>query len=196
MPSTTTAEAKAALRRALAEQPAPDWGPMLAAFLALPETRAAHTLLLFYGVGREPDTRGLIETLLAGGKRIALPRCLPGRRMEARQITALAELRPGAYGIPEPPEDCPAVPKEAVDLVLAPNLCCDRQGRRLGHGGGYYDRWLAGFSGRSVALCPDAWLQEALPQDEFDVPVELVLTETSQWRGANPRAAGRKTLPI
>lgn len=184
MPSTTTAEAKAALRRMLAALPAPDWGPMLAAFLALPETQAAQTVLLFYGVGREPDTRGLIETLLARGKRVVLPRCLPERQMEARQITALDQLRPGAYRIPEPPETCPIIPKEEIDLALIPNLCCDRQGRRLGHGGGYYDRWLAGFSGRTVALCPDAWLQEALPQDKFDMPVELVLTETSQRRGA------------
>lgn len=74
--------------------------------------------------------------------------------------------------------------KDTIDLILVPNLCCDRQGYRLGHGGGYYDRYLADYSGMTVALCPAEWLREQLPRDEFDLPVGLVLTETEEWRGA------------
>ena len=99
--------------------------------------------------------------------------------MEARQVPAagVSALRPGAYGIPEPDERCPLVEKGEVDLVLTPNLCCDRLGYRLGHGGGYYDRWLADYTGITVALCPQIWLQETLPRDGFDRPVDVVITE-------------------
>lgn len=163
---------------------------MLRAFLALPELEAAHTVLLFYGVDREPDTKPLITGLLRRGKTVALPRCLPGRRMEARAVTCLDELRPGAYGILEPGGGCPVVERDQIDLILAPNLCCDELGHRLGHGAGYYDRYLAGYAGITAALCPEEWLQAELPRDEFDLPVDLVLTQTRVRRAAK---AARRT---
>ena len=171
-------EAKAALRRRLEALPPPDWTPMTTAFLALPEVEAARTILLFYGVGREPDTTGVLTELLRRGKAVALPRCLPGRQMEARLVTGRSDLRPGAFHIPEPDENCPVVNRDDIDLILVPNLCCDKLGYRLGHGGGYYDRYLAGYAGSTVALCPRAWLQEELPRDAYDLPVGLVLTDT------------------
>ncbi len=182
MPAGVTEE-KAALRRRLRALPPVDWAPLCQRFLALPQVDRAGTVLLFWGVGREPDTSGILKALLSRGKRLALPRCLPGRQIEARQVTHTACLRPSAYGIPEPGEDCPPVPREEIDLILVPNLCCDRQGYRLGHGGGYYDRYLADYRGRTVALCPEEWVQLRLPTDPFDQPVELVLTQTGQWRG-------------
>ena len=83
-----------------------------------------------------------------------------------------------------------------IDLILVPNLCCDKQGYRLGHGAGYYDRYLAGYSGETVSLCPADWLQEQLPRDEFDLPVGLVLTETGKWRGAEAPRRLRNVLPL
>ena len=67
---------------------------------------------------------------------------------------------------------------EEIDLVLVPGLCYDRQGYRLGFGGGYYDRWLAGFPGLRVGLCREAVLQDRLPVEHHDLPVDLVVTES------------------
>lgn len=173
---TTAAEEKASLRAAVRALPEADFTPLLDAFLTLPQVRNARTLLLFCGVGREPDTAGVIDALLSAGKTVALPKCLPGRQMEARAITDREQLVPGAYGIPEPEDACPVIPKEALDVILVPNLCCDRAGYRLGHGGGYYDRYLAGYAGFTVALCPEARLQERVPRDSFDLPVNLVIS--------------------
>lgn len=179
-------EDKAALRLEMAELVISDWQSMLEAFLALPEVAAARTILLFYGVGREPDTTELIEALWQRGKTVLLPRCLPKRGMEARKIVPGSRLVYSTYGIPEPDQECPVVDRDRIDLILVPNLCCDKQGYRLGHGGGYYDRYLAGYSGMTVSLCPEEWLQEQLPRDEYDLPVRLVLTETAEWRGVEP----------
>ena len=147
------------------------------AFLGLPAVKAAGTVMVFWGVGTEPETTGLISALLASGKKVALPRCLSGGGMEARLYRGGRLVR-GAHGIPEPGEDCPPVEREAVDVVLVPALCYDRRGFRLGRGGGYYDRWLAGFRGASAGLCRGCLLQDALPLEAHDRPVQTVVTET------------------
>lgn len=190
--STITAE-KSALRSHLAARPPYHYGELLWAFLSLPEVGRAETLLLFFGVKREPDTRFVISALLARGKRVALPRCLPGRQMEARRISGLSQLKPGTYGIPEPDTVCPIIPRDEIDLILVPGLCCDRAGYRLGHGGGYYDRYLAGFRGLTAFLCPPPFLQEHVPHDVRDVPMELILT--GPGREIRPRGGAYCSAP-
>lgn len=182
MPSTIAAE-KAALRERVRDfylsgfdRQASDLS-LLERFLALPQVADARSLLLFYGVGTEPDTARLLEPLLELDKLAALPRCLPGRRMEARVYRGQAHLTPGPFGIPEPDGECPVLDRDSFPLILVPNLCCDRRGYRLGHGGGYYDRYLAGYGGLTVALCRDGLLFDAIPADERDIPVNMVLTE-------------------
>ncbi len=177
-------ERKAAIRQRLAQMPAPDWDSIVGQFLVLPEVKQAQTIMLFYGVRNEPDTRPLIETLLHQRKRVVLPRCLPKRQMEGRAIDEQSKLYCSAYGIPEPGEECPVVGQAEIDLILVPNLCCDRRGYRLGHGGGYYDRYLSEFFGLTVSLCPDEWLAEELPADEWDIPMDIVLTQTQIRRRA------------
>ena len=151
-------------------------------FLCLPSVRQAGTLLLFYGVGQEPATEALFAPLWRQGKRICLPRCLPHRQMEARMVESPEDLTPGVWGIPEPGEHCPKVGREALDLILAPALCYDRRCRRLGQGGGYYDRYLQNFRGVTVGLCRDRLLAEQIPVEPHDLSVDLVLTETDMFR--------------
>lgn len=190
-------EQKAALRRRMGGLPEPDWAPMLQRFLSLPEVASAQTVMLFYGVKGEPDTRVAINELLQRGKRVVLPRCMPERQMQARFITKESTLLPGAYGIPEPGEDCPLAEKKEIDLILVPNLCCDRRGFRLGHGGGYYDRFLTDFSGVSVALCPEERLAGQLPTEETDIPVDIVLTQRQTRRRADaPRRIWEESAAI
>lgn len=183
MPSTITIE-KAALRQAVKEcaitpaETAESDKCLLERFLALPQVKAASSLLLFYGVGPEPETARLLEPLISMGKTVALPRCLPHGRMEARRYLGPSHLSVGSFGIPEPDDICPILERDSFDVILVPNLCCDRACYRLGHGGGYYDRYLSGFSGVTVALCRDKLLQTALPHEPHDVPVGLVVTET------------------
>ena len=165
------------LRRRAAALPKVDVPHLVEQFLALPQVEGADTVMVFYGVGRELDTRALIGRLLSMGKRVALPVCLPGRRLEARAITSLGDLGPGMFGIPAPEEGCPVVEPAEIGVVLVPNLLCDRAGYRLGFGGGYYDRWLAGYAGLSVVICPRDRLVDELPHEGFDVPVKLVLSD-------------------
>ena len=171
----TPAERKQRLRRQAAALPRLDEPALARAFLALPEVEQADTVMLFCGVGRELDTTPILEALLERGKRVCYPQCLPGRQMQARAVAGQEDLQPGKFGIPAPGEDCPAVDKGEIGVVLVPCLMCDRAGYRLGYGGGYYDRWLADFQGLTVCICPEERMVDALPREEFDVPVRLVL---------------------
>lgn len=147
-------------------------------FLALPQVEKAKTVFAFWGIpGKEPDTAQLIRELLRRGKTVGLPRMLPDHRMEVRRYDPDRPLVSVSFGISEPGEDCPLIAREAINLVLVPAVCYDRRGYRLGFGGGYYDRWLAGFSGVTVGLCREAVLQEAVPTEAHDARVDLLLTE-------------------
>ncbi len=176
----TAAQRKEALRRKASMLPKAEAEHLLARFAALPQVQRARTVMVFCGVGREPDTSHLIRTLLERGQQVALPVCLPGRKMEARVISRMDQLVPGKFGIPEPEYGCPAVPPGEIGAVLVPGLMADREGYRLGYGGGYYDRWLAGYTGFTAIVCPLERLVDALPREEFDRPVALVMTDEEE----------------
>lgn len=184
--ASTIVEEKAVLRKRLLSQ-AQRLSPLerqtsddalFQRFLALPQVAQANRIFAFWGIGsREPETAKLIKMLLSLGKEIALPRMLPQWGMELRLWNTERALVSAPFGLLEPGEDCPVLNREQVDLALVPSLCYDKQGFRLGFGGGYYDRWLADFQGDTVGLCRDILLQEKLPVESHDCPVALVVTE-------------------
>ena len=173
----TVKERKAELRRHAASLPQVDAGALFERFMALPQVEEADTVMVFYGTGREPNTVPLIHALLEKGKRVTLPVVLPHRGMEARQVLDPDRLVPNRFGIPEPDDSCPVVGKDEIGVALIPHLMVDREGYRLGWGGGYYDRWLTDFAGFTVCVCRPGRLVERMPREQFDVPVKLVLIE-------------------
>ena len=142
----------------------------------------ANTVLLYCSMGTEPDTEAVLEELLARGKRVALPRCLPGRSMETRLYVPGLPLLRHRYGMLEPGADHPLVETAQIDLALVPALAYDIRCMRMGRGGGYYDRYLADFPSVTVGLCRDALLQKKIPAEPHDRPVGLVVTETRLFR--------------
>jgi 5-formyltetrahydrofolate cyclo-ligase len=81
------------------------------------------------------------------------------------------------FGMEEPEPNLPVIPSSDVELALVPGLAFDRQGRRLGYGGGYFDRFLRDFTGISVGVIFQALLLDHLPIGEHDVPVKWIVTE-------------------
>ena len=196
MPSIT--EEKKELRRRVRGQLAALTGEELrrsddalfARFLALPQVERARTVFAFWGIpGREPETARLVKELTGRGKAVGLPRMLPGHRMEVREFLPNIPLTPVSFGILEPGENCPLLDRGEIDLVLVPAVCYDRMGYRLGFGGGYYDRWLEGFSGFRVGLCRAAVLQAQVPVEPHDSRVDLLLTEAESL-SCSPAAKG------
>lgn len=141
----------------------------------------AREILGFYPIGTEPNIKPALEHALAQGKAVYLPCCTPETRtMTFRGIGSLDELIPGAHGIPEPPPHHSALPVTHHALCLVPGLAFDKQGYRLGYGGGYYDRFLANFQGRTLGICYATMIGE-IPTNPHDYPVDIVVTEGEMY---------------
>lgn len=150
---------------------------------ALPEFVQAHTVLLYLATGEELETAPILQEALRLGKTVGVPRCEGPGQMRFYRYLPEHPPAPGAYGILEPDAACcPPVTRWEGSLCITPGLAYDRTGHRLGYGGGYYDRFFAGYSGIRLGLCYQRLLLPALPTGPDDRPVELVVTEDGGFR--------------
>ena len=106
--------------------------------------------------------------------------------MEARYVSEYSVLAEGAYGIfePEATDEFPIADPADIDLVILPCVSCDAACSRLGHGAGYYDKYLSslGPECRTAALCYEALIADEVPVEEHDMPVDAVVTEKQVYR--------------
>lgn len=145
--------------------------------LELPAFQQARTILSYAPFGREFNADLLNQAILHQGQVLALPLVTGEGLMEARQVESLDQLRPGAYGIREPGPETQPLLTQQIDLLLLPGLAFDLHCYRMGRGGGYYDRYLAAFSGHTIAPTRELQIVTAVPQDPWDRPADLVVTE-------------------
>ena len=149
---------------------------------AQPAWQNAESVFCFVGALHEPDTMPILQGALSAGKQLLVPRIAGPGQMQLVPLQSLEQLQPGACGILEPGQALPAVPAgSGVQLAVLPCLAAARSGARLGHGGGYYDRFLANYSGRRLILCPEALLAQSLPTGPLDEPAQAVLTEKALY---------------
>ena len=143
--------------------------------LSLSEYKTARTVFCYVGRHNEIDTSGLIKAALADGKTVAVPLSAVKGAMSARRITSLEELKKGRYGVMEPYEDSEVVEPDDIDLALIPSLVCDSKCRRIGFGGGYYDRFLKKRRMTKVMLCPPAMMKKRIASGMFDQHGDMVI---------------------
>ncbi len=142
----------------------------------LDKFRAAKVVFLYISIGYEADTRRIFEYALNSGKRVCIPKCEDFGIMSAAQVFAESDLVPDKFGIPSAREGAPNVSEKDIDFVIAPGVAFDLNGRRLGRGGGYYDRFLSKLSAFTVGICHPCQLMSNLEVEEHDIPVDLVIT--------------------
>lgn len=151
--------------------------------LALPELRAAPRVALYAATAEELPTRSVFEALGAHGCRRLLPR-IRGDALEFAIVEAWSELRPGRFGVLAPTADRPAERPGPGDVVLLPGLAFDRSGRRLGRGGGYYDRTFPVAGPFLVGLAFHVQLVDCVPCDSRDRRVDAIVTERELCRAS------------
>ena len=148
---------------------------------ALPAWRAARVVLLTLPFRSEWDARLAVRDALADGKTVAVPRVdAPARMLHALVIEDLErDVEPGYRGIPEPRADRPTIPLDRIDWVLVPGIAFDPAGKRLGYGGGYYDRLLPLLppAAERVAGAFEAQIVERVPAARHDIGVDCIVTE-------------------
>lgn len=136
--------------------------------------RNAKTIYGYLPYNQEVRTVPMLEQALADGKRVAVPKVY-GDEMKFIYLTDLTQVEDGYAGIPEPVADGP-VADDPTALVLMPGLAFDKEGHRIGYGGGFYDKFLAQEPNHpTIALCYDFQMLGQLPTEEFDIPVDCVL---------------------
>ena len=146
--------------------------------LEMPQVTSAGTIAAYYSVGTEPDTRGLIFALWKRGSYVVLPVLLPDGDLDWASYEGPESLAPGPRGVLQPVEPVRGIGTVArADVVLVPALAVDVRGRRLGRGGGSYDRALArvGPQVPTIALLYDTELLPSVPAEEHDQPVRAVV---------------------
>ena len=108
--------------------------------------------------------------------------------MLAVRISGPEELAAGSFGIPEPARAAETARAEEIGLAFVPCLAASADGRRLGRGGGYYDRFLAGGC-PTVCLCFEKMLSDGIPMEGTDAWMDMVLTEKGLYRSGRPRGS-------
>jgi 5-formyltetrahydrofolate cyclo-ligase len=151
--------------------------------LSLPEVEGASTVMVFWSFGSEPDTASLVEALNARGVRVALPRIVDGD-MEPHTYAPGDAVMETSFGAKEPSTG-EALDPSAIDVVMTPAVAFDRSGRRVGYGGGFYDRFFPRTRLDTLRIGIGFGLQlldEDLPGGHFDVGIDGVVTESGVVR--------------
>ena len=143
-------------------------------FLNCPQYKEAKTIYGYLPYNQEVRTVPMLEQAMKEGKRVAVPKCY-GDEMRFIYMDDLSKVEKGYANIPEPIADDP-VADDPTALVLMPGMAFTKDGKRMGYGGGFYDKFLAAEPDHpTVALCYDFQMVEDLPTEEYDIPVDCVL---------------------
>lgn len=170
------------------------------ALAELEELQNAGTVLLFASFRSEVDMAGTITGALAASKRVLLPKVDNATgTLQLFEISSLEELVAGYMGIPEPAgsADNMAADVNSVDAIVIPGACYDEKGDRVGYGGGYYDRLLAGLQKKIPIIAPafEEQLVTSVPAEPHDIRVSIIVTDRRVMRcPMNPETGAPPTL--
>lgn len=146
--------------------------------------QTAQTVGLYRSMPHEFNTIPILEQAFIEGKRVALPVVVSQRRMEFRQVTPTTAFTKTAFGVEEP-QSTRVVSKETIDLLVVPGVAFTQTGYRIGYGGGFYDTYLSGFSGKTIScVLPVQQLTKPWQPDRFDIPIDQLLSikeEEHSW---------------
>lgn len=135
--------------------------------------KKAKSVFVFISYKSEVDTRGIIEDILADGKKLLVP-LVKGKEMIAVEVKGIDDLEPNKMGILEPKSGDEVTD---VDLTITPGLAFDKNGYRLGYGGGYYDKFFAKVDTIRMGIGYSDQYVESLVHEDYDKALEYLLTE-------------------
>lgn len=159
---------------------------IFACLINLPQYRNSDTVLCYVSTETEVDTRRFIDHALNDGKKVAVPRCFDNGKMIFFEIKSLNGLERSSFGIDEP---CEKIHRPVTDdeikgaLCIVPALSFDRNGMRLGYGGGYYDRFLSRYTLNTVGICYSSCMAEKISVQAHDIKIENIITENEYIGG-------------
>jgi 5-formyltetrahydrofolate cyclo-ligase len=149
------------------------------------------TVLAYFSLRQEPDLTALWLDKAGANERLGLrfgfPRCEAGSRLMWHHWQPGEPLVSGSFGILEPMTTAPELQSAEVDWILVPCVGCDRQGYRIGYGGGFYDRLLENPEWRripTIGITFELGLVKEFRSEAWDQPLNYICTE-KQWIALN-----------
>lgn len=137
------------------------------------EYQACDTVLSYYPINDEVDVLPVLRAALSEGKRLALPKVVCDKIIFFC-VDSLDELVISHLGIPEPDEKiCEVLFGFSNSICIVPALGIDKNGHRIGYGGGYYDRFLKRYTGLSIGVAYPAHFVSSIPAEEHDVKLNM-----------------------
>lgn len=146
--------------------------------LELKEYKDAQRVLFYVSTPEEVDTHFLIQEALNQGKEVFAPK-IKDEKVWICPLHSYEDLKPGHFGILEPCEPASPTHPAEMDLILVPGIVFDRRGHRIGYGKGHYDRLLKDTKGFTVGLAFDDQIIEEIPNEAHDIPLDLILTNST-----------------
>ena len=154
--------------------------------IALPEFQKAELILSYMSAKNELDAAKINEAARAMGKRVAFPLCIENGGLRLLVPRSPDAFNTGSYGILEPdPERSDEVTPGELGLIIVPAVAFDEGRRRLGQGGGYYDRLLEKTQAVTVGVGYDFQLVESLPLEPHDRALDIVALPSALIREIN-----------
>ncbi len=155
--------------------------------VAVPAIALARLVLVYSATPDELDPAWAVAILRARGVAIAYPRMADAGGLDLHTVGSSDELVAGRLGIREPQIDASRVTPGQIDAVVVPCVAFDEELRRLGYGGGYYDRLLPTLRADCVriGIAFDEQRLEEVPAEKHDVRLDAVVTPTRTLRGAD-----------
>ena len=147
--------------------------------LACDAYKNAKLIMGYLAFGKELSVDRVLLQALADGKRVVVPFITSPTEMEAAVFTGMENLCLDRFRIRCVAEPAVFVDTAAIDLLLVPGVAFGRDGSRMGMGAGYYDRFLLRApQAITLGVAYDSLRQEHLPMDEYDIPVQYLVSET------------------
>ncbi len=140
--------------------------------------KKAKLIAFYFAKTDEVSLEYLIGKAFLENKKVFLPKTwLKDKSLTFHQIFSFAYLKPGPYGLLEPPIENPQLPPESFDIIFVPGLAFDLDKGRIGYGGGFYDKVLKNIQTLKIGVAFSFQIFEKLPLEFHDQKVDIIVTE-------------------
>lgn len=147
--------------------------------LRMPVVQQAQTIAITVSAFPEVHTQAIIEALWRLKKTVVVPKCLPStREMDFYAIASFDQLERVYLHLYEPiPTETKYVAPAQIDVIIVPGVVYNKEGYRIGFGGGYYDRYLPKTPATRISLAFQEQIHATIPYAIHDCPVHYIITD-------------------
>lgn len=141
------------------------------------EWKHAHTIAVTLSRFPEVDTELLVQAAWDDEKQVVIPFSGKNRKLSFYVYNPTTKIKQNSFGLWEPENQEQEIKKEQIDLIVVPGLAYSDKGYRVGFGGGYYDRYLTSYPGKTISILYPFQLnqQTSALTESFDIPVQKLL---------------------